>query len=401
MQKDKHMRRCAWLALMTVVGFGATSVVAQETLHLYGPLGLNPAIEEAAVVFAARNDLELEVATGSMDDWREKAKEDGDLIFCSGEFIMSDFARDGGVPLDEASVTPLYLRRSTMLVRPGNPKDIRDFPDLLRPGIRVMIVNGSGQTGLWEDMTGRLQSLQNLVALQKNIVFCAPDTTHALQTWRERPDIDAWLTWNVWHMPRRDDALLVPISDDYLIYRRSSISLTERGKHSPLAAAFMDFLVSDEGTAIFNSWGWTEAPPGVSPAIAERGVCVACRIRKDVWTNSVGRGLDRVRRLVQEYQSLGIPEEDIHICAVFDDEASYWMLNDDTYRRFAATNSGNPNRSVVEELVKAGVSVEITKEWMGAYGWTADDILPGVKVVTGASERIAELGVKGYSYLPF
>jgi accessory colonization factor AcfC len=293
------------------------------------------------------------------------------------------------------------VRPSAILVRPDNPKDIRDFPDLLRPGINVMLVNGSGKSGLWENLTGRLQSLENLVALQKNVAVCAPDANEAMRVWHERQDIDAWIVWNVWHMPRRENAKVIPISEDYLIYREASVALTPRGKQSRLAAEFVDYLASREGYEVFSSWGWGQPPADASPAIAERGVCVACQIRKNVWINQVGRGLDRVRRLVEEYRALGIPPKDIHICALFDEDTAYWALEDEAYRRVTSGHDGNPNRMIVDELIHAGVSVEISERIMDEHGWRAGDLLNGVNIIHETDERIAELGGRGYSYLSF
>ena len=389
------------LFLLILGGLGAGNVCAQEAIHLYAPSGVSPAIEDAAFAFAERNGMDVQVTTGPAAEWRERIKGDGDLLYNTGEFITSDFVRTAELPVDETQVTPLFLRPAVILVRPGNPKDIRDFPDLLRPGMRVMLVNGSGQTGLWEDMTGKLQSLQNLVALQKNIVLCAPDTGEAMRIWRAQGDIDAWITWNVWYVPRRDRATIVPISRAYQIYRKCSISFTERGKRSSPAGRFVDFLASREGAAIFHSWGWIEAPPDAIPAVADKGVCVVCRIRKDTWTNSVGRGLTRVKRMVEEFASLGIPYEDIHVCAVFDGEASYWMLTDQAYKAFTGNMEDNPNRLIVQELTALGVSIELSVETMHAYGWTAEDVLPDVRLVPEANERIADLGRRGYDYLPF
>ena len=167
---------------LTVVSLLASQASAQDALHLYGPLGLNPAIKEAAIVFAARHDVNLEVGSGPLDAWLGDARQNGDLIYCTGEFIMKDFVRKNQVAVDESTMTRLYLRPSVILVRPDNPKDIRDFPDLLKPGTKIMMVNASGQTGLWENMTGRLQSLQNLVALQKNVAVCAKDEDDAMRS---------------------------------------------------------------------------------------------------------------------------------------------------------------------------------------------------------------------------
>ena len=401
MQKRSYISYVGKAVLLAVVLASAPLVMAEETLHLYGPMGTCPAIEEAAVAFAGRYNVKLEVTTAPLAEWTEQARNDADLVYCSGDFILSDLLRGSDVVIDEQSITRLYVRPSAILVRPDNPKDIRDFPDLLRPGIRVMMVNGSGQSGLWENMTGRLQSLQNLVALQKNVALCAPSADEAMNLWRERDDIDAWVVWNVWHMPRRNSAKVIPISEDYLIYREATIALTPRGKENQVAASFVRYLNSREGFDIFQSWGWAQAPANASPAIADRGVCVAAQIKQNAWTNSVGRGLERVHRLVEEYHALGIPTRDIHVCALIDDETAYWVLQDKAYESFTSTDAGNPNADVVAELVAAGVSVEVSADTLRKHGWSKGDVLTGVNVIGKPDQRIAELGSKGYSYLPF
>ncbi len=384
-----------------LIAFGAVGAQAEETLRLYGPLGTSPAIEEAAIAFAARANIDLEVVTGPVSQWNEKAGADGDLVFCAGDFVLSDLVRSEDAVVDARSVAPLYVRPSAILVRPENAKDIRDFPDLLRPGMKVMIVNGSGKSGLWENMTGRLQSIENLVALQKNIAVCAKDANEATHLWKERKDIDAWLVWNIWHMPRRDSAKVIPISQDYLIYREATVALTPKGTQNETAKAFVDYLASAEGAELFDSWGWLQPPPDAAPAIADRGVSVACQIKKNVWTHQVGRGLERVHRLVVEYRSLGVPAQDIHICALFDDETAYWALADEAYRKYVSTSDENPNRHIVDELISEGVSVEVSAQTLRENEWQEADIIPGVKIIGGADERITELGSMGYAYLSY
>lgn len=47
---------------------------------------------------------------------------------------MTDFAVAPEPQLSHREVTPLYRRPRATLVRPGNPRRIRAFEDLLRPG---------------------------------------------------------------------------------------------------------------------------------------------------------------------------------------------------------------------------------------------------------------------------
>ena len=380
---------------------GTTSASAQDAIHVYGSEGPAPAMHEAAAVFGDKHGVRIEVVSGATDKWLGSAKVDADVVFSSAEFMMSDFLRTGELQIDRTSVTALYLRPSAILVRPGNPKGIRDFPNLLRPGVRVMVVTGSGQTGLWEDMAGKQGDVRVIRALRKNIVCFAPNSEAAVRTWQQRDDIDAWITWNIWYMPLRDDADLVPVSEDYRVYRQCSAGLTERGKAKPLARQFMAFLASPEGSTLFKSWGWLTSPRGPSPLTIESNIAIVCRVDKNEWKDGVGAGLRSIRRLVEHYDSIGIPSDELHISGVFHGSAAYWLLKDESYRAFAKDGHDNPNKAVIQELNDLGVSIELCAQTMTEHGWEKDDLLPVVTVVVGAAPRIIDLQLQGYAYWRF
>jgi intracellular sulfur oxidation DsrE/DsrF family protein len=298
-------------------------------------------------------------------------------------------------------VTPLYVRPSAVLVRPGNPKHILDFPDLLRPGLRVMVVSGSGQTGLWEDMAGKQGDIQMIRDFRKNIAVFAANSTEAVKLWGEREDIDAYVTWNIWHIPLRDRATLVEVSDDYKIYRQCLAALTERGQAKPAAGRFIEFLLSPEGAQIFESWSWTTMPSTPKPLTVRNDIAIVCRIDADKWNGEVGAGLAMIRNLVEEYRSLGTPPHEVHISAVIHGDAAYWMLNDEAYGRVKPQAQGNPNKALVAELVALGVSLELCEDSMKTHGWHAGDVLPGVTVVPNAYPRIVDLELQGYAYIRF
>ncbi len=150
----------------------------------------------------------------------------------------------------------MYLRPSAILVRPGNPRAIRDLPDLARPGLKVLVVQGAGQTGMWEDMAGKQGDISLVRALRMNIVAHAPNSAAAKQLWSDEPQIDAWVIFNIWQVANPKLADLVQVSKDYVVYRSSGAALTKKGKQRPVAPEFLDFLRSKEGAAIFRKWGW-------------------------------------------------------------------------------------------------------------------------------------------------
>jgi accessory colonization factor AcfC len=183
------MARCRgwWVWMVVVLWLDAGSVTAQEVLHVYGPGGPAPAMREAAAEFGRTTGIQVEVTAGPTAKWLAKAKSDADIVYSGAEFMMTDLiaAMEGAV--DEATVMPLYLRPAAILVRPGNPKRIQDFPDLLKPGMKVLVVQGAGQTGLWEDMAGKQGDIRTVRALRRNIRAVMPNSADAKARWEGDP----------------------------------------------------------------------------------------------------------------------------------------------------------------------------------------------------------------------
>ncbi len=245
---------CAlWLA--------ATPIRAQGVINVYGPGGPAPAMQEAAKAFGATNKVTVNVAAGPTPQWLDKAKQDADVIFSGAENMFTDFAKalPGAFELKDAY--PLYLRPAAILVRPGNPKNIRGFRDLLAPNVKVLTVAGAGQTGLWEDVAGRTGDIAMVRAFRNNMVFPeAANSGAAKEQWTQQKDIDAWLIWNIWQVANPDLAQVVELDEPFRIYRDAGVVLTRKGKTEPQASAFVEFLKSPAGQNIFAKWGWDARP---------------------------------------------------------------------------------------------------------------------------------------------
>ena len=170
--------------------------------------------------------------------------------------MMTDFVVAMEGRIDEQTITPLYLRPMSILVRPGNPRRITGFRDLLKPNTKILVVNGAGQNGVWEDIAGRKGDIRTVRELRSNIVSYAPNSAAARTTWIEKTDIDVWLIWNIWQVANPKLADTVPIEPDYAIYRDTGVALSQQGVKNPLAKKFVDFLQSKDGAQIFAKWGW-------------------------------------------------------------------------------------------------------------------------------------------------
>ena len=160
---------------------------------------------------------------------------------------MGDFAKtgEGAEKVDRKHVAAL-----------NNPKGFKGFEDLLAPGTKILVVQGAGQTGVWEDVAGRKGNIQTVRAFRKNIAVFAANSAEAKKAWIEKADLDAWLIWNIWQVANKELADLVPIKEEYQVYRDAGIALTRQGKTKEAARKFVEFVQSPEGGKIFAKWGW-------------------------------------------------------------------------------------------------------------------------------------------------
>ncbi len=228
--------------------------LSKTILHVYGPGGPAPAIKSAATAYMkAHPDVQIQVHAGPTSQWLPEAQQQADLIFSGAEYMMTQFAQQLPQVLPE-SIYPLYLRPSTLLVRPGNPKKIQGFQDLLKRKLQVLVVDGAGQIGLWEDMAAKPGDIEALRHLRGNLVFSAANSGVAKQYWIDHPEVDAWIIWNHWQVANPNLAEQVEVEPQYRIYRSCGIALTQQGQHT--AKGFYDYLKSPEAKHHFNQFGW-------------------------------------------------------------------------------------------------------------------------------------------------
>ena len=248
------------ILLVTTASAQVTTAPVDQTavaLKAYGPGGPAPAMRESAKVFGDKKGIRVEINAGPTPTWKDRAMKDADLIFSGSEYMMTDFMqKDLPGLIDTSTIRSLYLRPSAILVRPGNPKGIQGLQDLARPGLRILVVQGAGQLGLWEDVAGRTGKVKLVEDVRRNIGFFAPNSAEAKKIWSSDLSYDAWLIWTIWQKENPAAADLIPTEPEHTIYRSCGIAITHRSEKKALAKEFADFLQSPEGQEIFVKWGW-------------------------------------------------------------------------------------------------------------------------------------------------
>ena len=139
---------------------------------------------------------------------------------------------------------------------------------------------------------------------------------------------------------------------------------------------------------------------GSTPVTRGTDIAFVCRIYENKWDQKagVGQGLANLRQILEQYNAIGIPNAELHVSAIFHGEAAQWLLTDEAY---GGREGGNPNKSIVRELIQSGVSIEACGQTMKEHGWTKKDLLPGVRPVPAAYPRLIDLEGQGYSYVSF
>ena len=182
-----------------------------------------------------------------------------------GGFITSDWRQ---LPERGAiNKTPFVI-----LVRKGNPRGIRDFPDLARPGIRLIhpdpVSSGGAQWSILsiygselvksEKETGEKETaraIQTLRAIWRNVIS-TPGSAREARTQFETGFGDALITYELEGLLMKEAGktpleIVVPRSTIFSEHPAVVIDRNVPAAHRPIVDAFMQFLWSDEAQRAF------------------------------------------------------------------------------------------------------------------------------------------------------
>jgi sulfate/thiosulfate-binding protein len=162
-----------------------------------------------------------------------------------------------------------------LVVRKGNPKGIKGWDDLVRPGVQVVTPNPLSSGGArWNVMAGygaqlkagksQPQALDYLKQLFGHIVVQDPSAAASLQTF-SRGVGDVLLSYENEAIAARQHGQEVDwVVPDATILIENPIAVVTAGKHQQSAQAFVDFLRTAPAQKIFAAHGYRPVLDGVS-----------------------------------------------------------------------------------------------------------------------------------------
>ncbi|EKB2995444.1 substrate-binding domain-containing protein [Salmonella enterica] len=235
------------------------SSAACADINLYGPGGPHTALKDAASLYTQKTGVPVTVHFGPQAKWNEEARKKADIIFGASEQSALAIIRDHQDRFSEKDIEPLYLRKSILLVKPGNPKNIRGIEDLTRPGTGIIVNDGGGTsntsgTGVWEDIAGRKGNIETVAGIRKNIILYAPNSGTARKALETQAGADVWITWADWAASNSGTGEMVEIAPDYVIWRDMNIAVRQDADAE--TRQFSAWLRSDEAAPAFKKYGW-------------------------------------------------------------------------------------------------------------------------------------------------
>lgn len=248
-RKDHVMSRAGTALLILITGLLVTTSAAADTpmkeLRVYGPGGPHQALQECAERFEQESRTRIQVIKALPHDIERRLPEDGDIYYGGAEYMLEDFNRANPGVLRMDSVKTLLPRQIGILVRKGNPLNIKDIDDLKRADVDLLDVKLENMRHFYSHPDDTLRNVRRLE-------YTGRQGTRA---WRDHPELDAWVTYKSWHvyLSEESDFIAIPHED---ALRHIPVALAERTEHSNEAMEFIRFLQSEEAKRIFTNHGW-------------------------------------------------------------------------------------------------------------------------------------------------
>jgi len=225
----------------------------QRSLEVFVGSATKPVLEEAATLFEKQTGIKVLLHFGGSGKMLSELKlaRRGDL-YVPGSSDYMELAKRERLVLPETEKWLTYLVPS-INVPAGNPKDIRSLEDLARPGIRVGIARPDAVcVGLYAVEILERAGLAERV--RPNIVTHAESCEKTAQL-VALGTVDAVLGWEVfehWQPDKIKSVLLAPEQVARIGYIPAAVSVFSKERR--LARQFVDFLVGDQGQALFRKW---------------------------------------------------------------------------------------------------------------------------------------------------
>ena len=229
-----------------------------EELLLYCGAGIRPPVDELVETFGREHGVKIALDYAGSEVLLSKIKliRRGDL-YMPGDKHYVEQAAQADMILSQRSVCYWV---PTVLVRKGNPKEIRRLEDLLKPGIKLGL--GAPDACAIGRTSKKILEKNNIKweDIQKNLVFQSL-TVNELGMQIQAQALDAVIVWDATAKYYSEHGDEIPIAIENNIISTVDIGVLKFTKHQEIAERFVDFVTSEAGKAILKKHHYSIEPP--------------------------------------------------------------------------------------------------------------------------------------------
>lgn len=259
-------------AVLSFLSFGGTPHSYAEELLVFAGAASKPPTEEAAKAFEKKTGVKVNVTFGGSGfvlSQMTLAKK-GDIYFPGSSDYM-EIAKKKGFVFPDSERHVVYLVPA-INVQKGNPKGIKSLRDLTGPGLRVAIANPDGVcVGLYAvEIVEKNLAPEEKAAFRKNLVNYT-ESCEKTATAISLKAVDAVIGWEVFQYWDPDRIETIPLKKEEVVrIGYIPIAISKFTSNRPLARQFIDFLLSDEGKALFKKYHYFMSPGEAMTYIGEK-----------------------------------------------------------------------------------------------------------------------------------
>lgn len=253
-----------WIIAVTSSAFSGLAPLAsaQEKLLVFSGAASKPPTEEAAALYEKKTGIKVELIFGGSGYVLSQMKlsKQGDIYFPGSSDYMEVAKREGDV-FPETEKVIVYLVPA-INVQKGNPHHIKTLADLIRPGLKVAIANPEGVcVGAYavEIIEKNLNPDQKAL-FRKNLINYTGscEKTATAISLKQADAVMGWRVFQYWDPERIETIPLNPAQIPRIGYIPIAVSTFTKNRNA--AQAFIDFLLSPEGRAVFAKYHYFATP---------------------------------------------------------------------------------------------------------------------------------------------
>ncbi|OPY05997.1 MAG: putative binding protein precursor [Syntrophus sp. PtaB.Bin001] len=263
---------CTCIVCLCLFFFNFPGVSLGRELFVFAGAASKPPTEEAAKAFEKKTGVKVYLnfgGSGFVLSQMTLAKR-GDIYFPGSSDYM-EIAKKKDLVIPETEKRVVYLVPA-INVQKGNPKGVKSLSDLTKPGMRVAIANPEGVcVGLYAvEIIEKNLMPDEKTAFRKNLVNYT-ESCEKTATAISLKAVDAVIGWRVFSYWDPERIQTIPLRKEQIPrVGYIPIAISRFTADRALAQSFIDFILSDEGRAIFKKYHYFMRPDEAFAWVGEK-----------------------------------------------------------------------------------------------------------------------------------